>query len=224
MRIKNFKTTLEIIDYVNVLITELNQTQDTVNLAISGGKTPFEMFGIWKNEKILNYRKTKIWQVDERYIEQDSNLSNAGETLRLFNDKKFQELFETVDTTLNYENCVNDYNSRLMRLMKAGEEINIAFLGFGIDGHFGSVFPGDEMHYGESLVTGTSAKAPYPVEQRITMTPNLIGLADKIVVILTGIEKKAVLEEFLDGDLDEVEFPCKIWKDIDNVEILTCFG
>jgi 6-phosphogluconolactonase/glucosamine-6-phosphate isomerase/deaminase len=223
MKIKNFKTTLELIDYVNGMITDLNQTQDTVNLAISGGKTPFEMFKIWKNEKILNYRKTKIWQVDERYIGQDSNLSNAGETLRLFNDKKFAELFQTVDTTLSYEDCVNEYDYRLMGLMKDGEEINIAFLGFGTDGHFGSVFHGDDMDYGESLVTGTNAKDPYPVVQRITMTPNLIGLADKIVVILTGVEKKTVLEEFLDGDLDEIEFPCKIWKDIDNVEIVTCF-
>jgi 6-phosphogluconolactonase len=223
MKIINFKNTLDLIDYVNAIIQNLNQSEDTINIAISGGKTPFEMFKIWKNEKVLDFRKTKIWQVDERYIELSSPLSNAGETSRLFNDKKFDELFEKVDTTLPYENCVEDYNSRIMGLMKAGEEINIAFLGFGTDGHFGSIFPLSDMEFGESLVVGTSAKEPYPVEQRITMTPNLIGLADKIIVILTGQEKRAVLEEMLHGNLDELEFPCKVWKDIDNAEILTCF-
>jgi 6-phosphogluconolactonase len=223
MKIINFKTTLDLIDHVNAIIQNLNQSEDTINIAISGGKTPFEMFKIWKNEKVLDFRKTKIWQVDERYIELSSPLSNAGETSRLFNDKKFDELFEKVDTTLPYENCVEDYNSRIMGLMKAGEEINIAFLGFGTDGHFGSIFPLSDVESGESLVVGTSAKEPYPVEQRITMTPNLIGLADKIIVILTGSEKREVLDEMLHGDLSESQFPCKIWKDIDNVEILTCF-
>jgi 6-phosphogluconolactonase len=223
MKIKNFKTTLDLIDHVNSILLALNQSQESINIAISGGKTPFEMFKIWKNEKILDFRKTKIWQVDERYVELSSPLSNAGETLRLFNDKKFEELFESVSTQLDYEECVQDYNSRLMGLMKSGQELDIVFLGFGTDGHFGSIFPMENKNFGESLVVGTTAKAPYPVEQRITMTPNLIGLADKIVVILTGTEKKAVLDELLHGDLDSVQFPCKLWKNVDNVEILACF-
>jgi 6-phosphogluconolactonase len=224
MKITNFSTVQDLISYASGKIQLLNLQKEFINIGISGGKTPFEMFESWKQNNVINYSKTKIWQVDERYIEESSDLSNAGETLRLFDSNDFNDNFEKVNTDLPYGECIDDYDQRLNKAINQENQIDIVFLGFGTDGHFASIFPGDNTKFGEQLAIGTLAKEPYPVEKRITMTPRCINLADKIVVILTGSSKKIVLNEFLNGKLINSLFPCKVWKDHPKLEILTCFN
>ena len=223
MKITNFTTISALISYASSQISLLNLQKEDINIAISGGKTPFIMFQDWKQNNILDYTKTKIWQVDERYIEQTSELSNAGETIRLFDNLDFAKSFECVNTSLAYGESIDDYNKRLHQIINEQNNFDIVFLGFGTDGHFASIFPGDNTKFGEQLAIGTLAIKPYPVEKRITITPLCINLSDKIIVILTGADKQRVLNEFLNGTLINSQFPCKIWKDHPKLEILTCF-
>jgi 6-phosphogluconolactonase len=224
MKITNFATVQELISFASSQISLLNLQSDNINIALSGGKTPSAMYQYWKQNNILDYSKTKIWQVDERYIEQDSELSNAGNTLRIFDDNNFKDNFEIVDTSLPYGECIDDYDKRLAQIFTNRQQLNLVFLGFGTDGHFASIFPGDDTKFGQQLAVGTLAIEPYPVEKRITMTPECINQAAKIIVLLTGPEKQMVLNEFLNGSLINSQFPCKVWKDHPKLEIFTCFN
>jgi 6-phosphogluconolactonase len=224
MKIINFATIQDLISYASSQIQLINLQKESINIAISGGKTPFIMFDNWKQNNVLDYSKTRIWQVDERYVEKDSELSNSGQTLRLFDNSDFENVFEVVNTSLDYGECIDDYDQRLNQLIVEKNTLDIVFLGFGTDGHFASIFPLDNTKFGEQLAIGTMAKDPYPVEKRITMTPECINKADKIIVILTGSDKQRVLSEFLNGQLVNSQFPCKIWNDHPMVEILTFFG
>ena len=223
MKITTFQSSQDLISYASSILNLSYLQKESINIAISGGKTPFSMFEYWKTNQTIDYTKTKVWQVDERYIEQSSDLSNAGKTIRLFDDDNFKDNFEKVNTDLPYGECISDYDDRLKLVVNEESNLDIVFLGFGTDGHFGSIFPGDDTKYGEQLAIGTLAIDPYPVEKRITMTPRCINLAEKIVAILVGAEKQMVLTEFLDGSLINSQFPCKIWKDHPNLEVLICF-
>lgn len=222
MKITNFSTTQDLISYASSQIQLLYLQKQNLNIAISGGKTPLKMFQFWKENDIVKFDKTKIWQVDERYIEIDSELSNAGQTLKIFEDTDFKNSFEKVDTSLPYGEAIEDYDKRLNNLTNKLTLQDIVFLGFGTDGHFASIFPGDNTKFGQQLAIGTLAIEPYPVEKRITMTPEYVNKADKIIVILIGHDKVAVLNELINGNLNNGQFPCKIWKDHPKVEILTC--
>jgi 6-phosphogluconolactonase len=224
MKITNFKSIQDLISYASSQISLLNLQKDKINIAISGGKTPFAMFEYWKRNNTLDYSKTKIWQVDERYVESDSELSNAGQTLRLFDDNDFKDNFEKINTDLAYGECIADYDQRLTEAFGNDNKLDIVFLGFGTDGHFASIFPGDNTKFGEQLAIGTLAIEPYPVEKRITMTPECINQADKIIVVLVGADKQSVLNEFLHGTLANSQFPCKIWKDHPKLEVLVCLN
>jgi 6-phosphogluconolactonase len=224
MKITNFSTVQNLISYVSNQMQLLTLQKDQINIAISGGKTPFVMFENWKQNNILDYSKTKIWQVDERYIEENSDLSNAGKTLRLFDCQDFKGSFEKVNTDLPFGECIADYDQRLNQVIGEENKLDIVFLGFGTDGHFASIFPGDDTKFGEQLAIGTLAIEPYPVEKRITMAPRCINLAEKIIVILVGSDKQSVLNEFLNGSLINSQFPCKIWRDHPKLEILVCFN
>lgn len=224
MKITNFTTVQELISFACSQVSLINLQKDKINIAISGGKTPFAMYDYWKQNNIVDYTKTKIWQVDERYIEQDSELSNSGNTLRLFDSSEFKDNFEAINTSLPYGECIDDYDLRLSQITKDSQQLDLVFLGFGTDGHFASVFPGDDTKFGEQLAIGTLAIDPYPVEKRITMTPECISQAAKIIVILTGADKQLVLNEFLNGNLINSHFPCKVWQNHPKLEILTCFN
>jgi 6-phosphogluconolactonase len=222
MQITQFQSSNDLISYASNYINLINLQKENINIAISGGKTPLKTFQFWKENDILDYTKTKIWQVDERYVEIDSDLSNAGQTLKIFENTEFKNSFEKVDTGLPYGECIEDYDKRLTNIITNEQTVDIVFLGFGTDGHFASIFPGDNTKFGEQLAIGTLAIEPYPVEKRITMTPEFINKAEKIVVILIGQDKKLVLDELTNGQLSNSQFPCKIWKDHPKVEILIC--
>ncbi len=223
MQITNFITISDLLSYVSGQVSLLNLQKQSVNLAVSGGITPLVMFEDWKQNNILDYSKTKIWQVDERYIETSSELSNAGQMMRLFASSGFEKSFETVDTTLAYGESIDDYDTRLNDFVSFNGSLDIVFMGFGTDGHFASIFPGDNTKFGEQLAIGTLATDPYPIHKRITLTPKFINLAKKIIVILTGKEKQIVLNEFIGGEKSNSQYPCKIWKNHPNLEILCCF-
>ena len=224
MKITNFSTIQDLISYASSQLDLLNLQKENLNIAISGGKTPFILFDYWKQNNTIDYSKTKIWQVDERYVEENSELSNGGQILRLFDDNNFKDNFERINTDLPYGECIEDYDRRLNESFNKENQLDIVYLGFGTDGHFASLFPRDNTKFGEQLAIGTLAIEPYPVEKRITITPLCINLSNKIIAILTGADKQRVLNEFLNGKLLNSQFPCKIWKDHPKLEILTCFN
>ena len=269
MTITHFDTPLQVIEYISNYITTIqdqllyqrqNQTsnqiqqgsqtiQDNIetnlntkfNLAISGGKTPLEMFRYWFLHNTISYTKSIIYQIDERYLQKNNKnyqkyanqfafktAFEGGQNLK----NNTQNWFVPINLDLSYEEAVADYNLKIAKLNTHSNKLNLALLGLGTDGHFASIFPNMDKQFFEDATTNsfatnyvirTTANDLYPVSQRISLTPQAIAKAQKIMIILVGQDKKAVLNELQNGKLTIVEFPAKYWLNKENVEILCCF-
>ncbi len=224
MLITNFQTKEELLNYVETKIVDvvvLNQTKyKSTSLFMSGGSS-VALYQKIADNSIIQPKFLELFQVDERFVPKDHKDSNQKQLLEIFhrypeNNKNF------VKTEYLLENCVKDYHSQLSEITQP----DIMILGFGLDGHFASIFPDEHnetnLESNEKAIN-TQSMSGYPVLERITLTPKYIAKARKVFVMLIGKDKKAILEEFLGGDLIVQQFPAKFWLEKENVEILTCF-
>ena len=215
MQITDFQTKNQLIQKLLKISTDIvlgnNQVSRKTNFCLAGGSTPFEFYSQLSSSN-LDFSYTKLWQTDERYVsatDADSNQSKLRETFEQNQDLTL-ELF---DTSLDYELCAKKYGQRL-NLLLANNQFDLTILGFGTDGHFGSIFGGEnalaELNSTE-LTICTTAGEIYPISQRLSLTPRALNQSKRIIVILTGNDKKAVIEELQHGQKTTADFPCKYW-------------
>jgi len=90
---------------------------------------------------------------------------------------------------------------RLLRSIFHGPmpQFDLVFLGVGADGHTASLFPGGQyLNDNQSWVLQTSS--PAPPKDRITLGMGAICAARQVVIIVTGEEKRPVVQRMLTGD------------------------
>ena len=223
MQIIHFETKNQLIkallETCSKIIVGNNQAKNKTNFCLEGGSTPFEFYAQLADSN-LDFGSTKLWQTDERYIPATHADSNQKKLRETFEPSKNLTL-ELFDTNLNYSLCAQEYGQRLQGLLKS-QQFDLTILGFGTDGHFASIFGGkdseDQLNSTELTIYSTASDI-YPVSQRLSLTPRALTQSQKIIVILTGNDKKAVLQEFESGKLSTAHYPCKYWLDNKSVEI-----
>lgn len=97
------------------------------------------------------------------------------------------------------------YDRELQRFFGAGrpadlpgdQGFDLVLLGIGADGHTASLFPGSEALEETGWAAATQAPSPAAVRERITLTLPAINCAREVVFLVTGREKRAVLQEIL---------------------------
>jgi|SRR3990167_1886655 len=177
-------------------------------LGLSGGSTPKPIYEALGKLKAIEWHKVTIFLVDERYVPADHNESNQRmirETL-LKNSSIPEHQVIFPDTSLDLEECIEDYDFRIDQLMEEG--IDIMALGMGEDGHIASLFPGDidAILEAEKKVIHTRTKK-FAIEDRITVTLPVLTSAGKQFFFLQGSKKKKIFAEVLSENEDPVEYP-----------------
>jgi 6-phosphogluconolactonase len=162
--------------------------------AISGGSTFQKIFPLWAEMWDLEI-KTEFFPVDERIVPVTHVQSNWGMACNL--------LFYAVNDTVSKDNFAASpevYADILKRKFQGKFPVfDAIFLGVGRDGHTASLFPGgDYLNDQSSPVLET--ESPVPPKPRVTLGPGVLSAAKKLIVIVTGTEKKVVLKRVLDGD------------------------
>ena len=78
-------------------------------------------------------------------------------------------------------------------------QFDLIFLGVGADGHTASLFPGGRyLDNNRSWVLQT--ESPVPPKDRITLGMGVICAARQVVIVVTGEEKRPVVQQMLKGD------------------------
>lgn len=188
-------------------------------LAVSGGGTPKVMFAVLAEQEI-DWSKVTVTLVDERWVDTDSDRSNArlvAEHLLHHEASKatFLPLFDRAHK--------DDVDAALagvgQRVEALGLPFDVLILGMGGDGHTASFFPGGD-HLAEALdpngtATVLSMRAEGAGEPRITLSLPRVLDTRALYLHIEGQDKKDVLEQALAGH----DFPIRSVLTQDRVPV-----
>ncbi|GAB1257561.1 6-phosphogluconolactonase [Aurantivibrio plasticivorans] len=203
-QLHEFPTDSELIDSLAPMIAQqLKQaiaSRSHATLAVSGGKTPINLFSALSEQNVLWDRVT-VTLIDERWVDSRHADANAGlvkEYLLAGQAKRatFISLKAPYDSPYD---SVQTISKRIEPILP----IDVAILGMGADGHTASFFPDadtlDEAMdpNGDNIVCAvTPPNAPH---ERMTLTLPVILNSHAIFLHIVGDEKRRVLQDAIDN-------------------------
>ena len=186
--------------YLEDQIREALAHQPSYSLAISGGRTPWEMLKILSKAD-LPWQRVNLFQVDERVAPDghaDRNLTQLFQAiagtlmltqLRIFPMPVLAEVLE--------EGC-REY-VKILDEVTESKGLDLIHLGLGSDGHTASLVPGDKvMEVQDRLVACT--QNTYQGRIRMTLTYPLLNSGKQLLWIVTGSEKQEMVQRLLQQD------------------------
>lgn len=204
MEIRTFQSANEVAkeaaSYIADRIREKLTKKGFFTMAISGGRTPWEMIKELAKED-LEWEKVFLFQVDERVAPDGHADRNLTQLFNTIQDTKLMtrlNIFPMHVIAEDLDQACQDYADSIQRITETGK-LDLIHLGMGSDGHTASLIPGDEvLDILDKNVALT--RNPYQGRQRMTLTYPLINEAEKILWVVTGEEKAEMLERLLQKD------------------------
>jgi 6-phosphogluconolactonase len=180
--------------------------QGRASLAVPGGTTP-EPFLSALAEQALDWEKVHATLTDERWLP-PSHVHSNERLLRgsLLTKRAAAAIFLPlyVDVPVPEQGLV-----QIAEALEVVWPLDVCVLGMGTDGHTASLFPGadrlDEALDPDCPEPVLPMRAPGAPEPRITLTLPVLAAAAQTHLLITGNEKRAVLERALeDGPVREM--------------------
>ena len=196
-------------EFLFLMIQEIEKTKNKINIAISGGTTPFLLFEIFANDynTKIDWKKIHFFWVDERCVEPTSVVSNFGNTKKALFDK-IDIPEENIHRILG-ENDAENEAKRYSKEIESNVEnaiFDIILLGMGDDGHTASIFP-PQIELMNSGKIVEKSQNPYNYQDRITFSGTTINKAKNIIFLVTGANKAKVVNEIFEKSNDYLKYP-----------------
>ena len=190
-------------------------------LAVSGGSTPKDLFARLSREA-LDWARVHITLVDERWVDETSDRSNAG----LVNEKMLQgpaAVAHFIPLYSGGETPDAEAVDRTNRLLETLPRPYAAvLLGMGNDGHTASFFPGADNLKEALLAAGPAIaiRAPGAGEPRITQVLRRLLDTEALYLHIEGEEKAATLQRALgEGPVEDMPIRAVLRQQIKPLEI-----
>ena len=169
-------------------------------MAVSGGHTPWVMLRALANEDVP-WAKLQVFQVDERVApdgDHDRNLTHLHESLLSHAPITRDQIHAMPVNLPDLDAAAKQYAATLQSVLGSPAVLDLAHLGLGPDGHTASLVPGDPvLKVTDADVAATGA---YMGHRRMTLTYPMLNRSRKILWLLTGAEKAAMLPRLQAGD------------------------
>lgn len=182
------------------LMRTVSSSEETFNMAVSGGGTAQQMFNLWAEEyaKTAEWNKLRFYWVDERCVSPFDGESNYGQALRrLFNPLQIppSHIFR-IKGEAEPEAEAQTYSALIKKNLPQQNgmpHFDAIILGVGPDAHTASIFPDNMTLLTDSRLYAT-AKHPASEQQRITMTGPLILNNVPLYIPILGADKREIIE------------------------------
>jgi len=167
----------------------------------------------------LRWKNVTIIPTDERLVPVDDPLSNIASIAKTFLPLGARVLPLNSEAE-DYQLAGNAANARLADLQWPPD---LVWLGMGADGHTASIFPGPDMEAAIEAADDVRAIGVEPdpmpeaaAVQRVTLTASAIRQARTAMLVLTGADKRAVLDDAIaQGELS----PYPIGRVIEKITV-----
>ncbi|HEY7810145.1 MAG TPA: 6-phosphogluconolactonase [Allosphingosinicella sp.] len=185
---------------IGFIIERALEAHKDARLAVPGGSTPDLVYAELVKRKDIDWSQVTLIPTDDRLVPLADAASNHGKLEGYFGAKK-ANIVPLVD-----EAALSDYKEagRLAdaRLSLLQWPLDLACLGMGADGSVAGIFPGGEY---DAAINGPRSRRaiglrPDPMPQgekadRVTLTAAALASARTVMVMITGDEKRRVLEQ-----------------------------
>ena len=172
---------------LDLISSEINNYED-FSLGLSGGNTPkifYELFA----EKYKDYSNIYLWTVDERHVDIDNENSNQRMINSIFSNSNLNIIEYPYEEDPGHS--AKNYTATVFSKV---DKFNAAILGVGEDGHIASLFPdttalnADEKGFVQNEVNILT-------KWRVTSTFELLKNVEHVYLLVTGDNKKEIIEE-----------------------------
>jgi len=169
-------------------------------VAISGGRTPWAMLRALRDLD-LPWKHVHVLQVDERIASEghvDRNLTHMRESLLASGPGDAKQIVAMPVGSADLEEAAARYAQTLVELAGSPPVVDLVHLGMGADGHTASLVPGDpvlDVADRDVALTGV-----YQGRRRMTLTYPALNRARRVLWLITGQDKAAMLPRLLRGD------------------------
>ncbi len=176
------------------------QARNRFVVAVSGGHTPWQMLRALADED-MPWKSVHVVQVDERIAptgDADRNLTHLRESLLERAPLPPQQIYAMPVEEPELEAAAESYARTLGNLAGTPPVLDLTHLGLGPDGHTASLVPGDpvlNVMDRDVAVTGI-----YMKRRRMTLTYPVLNRSRRILWLVTGAEKVAMLPRLRAGD------------------------
>jgi 6-phosphogluconolactonase len=187
-------------DHIGLFIEAALDARGEALIALPGGKTPIPMFERLAHANI-DWSHVTIIPTDDRLVPVTDAMSNVAMIGRHFLPKGAHVLPIAVEGETDYRAAGEAADARLAKLAWPPD---LVCLGVGADGHTASIFAGPDLE--DALDGPPNRRAlglmpdPLPVEApvaRVTLSRAAILSARAILLVISGAEKRAVVERAL---------------------------
>lgn len=216
--IKKYKTAIEVAEAfaaeLKNIIDERPVDGNRVNIALSGGSTPKMLFNVLSegfNEKI-NWEKINFFWGDERCVLPTDEESNYGMAKKYLFDKieipqkNIHRIVGENQPGREADRYAREIDENILTVSNGLPEFDIIILGMGTDGHTASIFP-NKLELFESEKVCEVAEHQATGQKRITLTGRVINNSKRVIFMITGSEKAAVIKDIIEEKKGFEKYP-----------------
>jgi len=179
----------------------------SVRVALSGGTSPLPVFKALMNCDIP-WSRVYLFLVDERYVPLNSKASNYKSIKENLVDRVKQvKHFYHYNTRDPIQTIVDQYQKTLQQFDEP--LFDLVVLGMGEDGHTASLFPNEDVIHEKNRLVVRSTAPDVNTQDRMSLTFPSILNSRKIIFLIKGKAKEAVVDRLLNSDEPIDSLPAK---------------
>ena len=200
MNLKTFETVEALEDAaVGLLAEHFTLAADGPHaVMLTGGGTPTGIYARLAGSSIRADANLCVLQSDERHVPPDSEENNHAKTLAMLDALGIDDAsIMRVHTELGLNAAAERYNRELTAFFDGGGRITLGIVGLGADGHAASLFTPQDIAMGKGRYAIAVPREKGP--DRVSVTPDLLRRAGRLVFLVTGEKKEAIVRAIVRG-------------------------
>ena len=168
-------------------------------IMLSGGRTPLRAYRELAARKPTPAKGLRVLFSDDRYVPVTSESSNYFQARVLVEALGLPEsAVLRVRTELPLQEAAADYGRQLEAMLNSGVTVTLGLLGLGADGHTASLFTPAHLEQARGKLA-LAVNRPDGL-QGVSVTPEFLAQVAEPLVLVTGADKHAILQEFVKRD------------------------
>ena len=204
-------------EYFIKISKETIEAKGKFTVALSGGNTPAAMYKLLSTDfysQQVDWKKCYFFWGDERCVPLTDTDNNSFNAKKMLLDKvpvPKKNIF-VIPVDESPVNAAIYYEATIKIFFKTDKpEFDLILLGMGDNGHTASLFP----HTSILNETNALVKEVYVEEvkmHRVSFTAALINNAKQVLFLVSGADKKEMLDIILNGKYEPEKFPAQLIK------------